>query len=323
MSTHPRHLLNLVDLPSAYVEELVRDARRVRAEFRDHGPSNLLKGRTAALFFEKPSLRTRVTFEVAMIQAGGAAIVLDPNSISLGKRESVHDAAKSLSRWVDCIVARTFSQSLVEELAKYATVPVINALTDEEHPCQALAFGEMLLERRGAISNAEGKSIDGLHGARVAFIGDGNNVANSLAALAGHCGMHFTLACPEGFEQPRALIEKVEALCRATGGSYRQVRDPREAVRDADVIYTDVFVSMGEEAQAAEKTRQFAGYQVDAALLAAAPAECVVTHCLPAHPGEEISQEVMDSPRYVAFDEAENRLHAQKAVLLKLIHPAT
>jgi ornithine carbamoyltransferase len=317
MSTHPKHLLNLVDLPSAYVEALVRDARRVRAEFREKGPSNALKGRTAALFFEKPSLRTRVTFEVAMTQTGGSTVILDPNSISLGKRESVHDAAKSLSRWVDCIVARTFSQGLVEELAHYASVPVINALTDEEHPCQALAFGEMLLERLG--KREDGTLHEGLHGTRVAFIGDGNNVANSLAALAGHCGMHFTLACPEGFEQPAGLIEKVEALCRATGGSYRQVRDPREAVRDADVIYTDVWVSMGEEAQAAEKTRQFQGYQVNAALLAAAPDACVVTHCLPAHPGEEISQEVMDSARYVAFDEAENRLHAQKAVLLNLI----
>jgi ornithine carbamoyltransferase len=318
MSTHPKHLLNLVDLPSAYVQDLVRDARRVRAEFRESGANRLLKGRTAALFFEKPSLRTRVTFEVAMTQTGGATVILDPASVSLGKRESVHDAAKSLSRWVDCIVARTFSQGLVEELAHYATVPVINALTDEEHPCQALAFGEMLLEKRGL----DGQMHDGLHGARVAFIGDGNNVANSLAALAGHCGMHFTLACPEGYEQPAGLIEKVEALCRASGGSYRQVRDPREAVRDADVIYTDVWVSMGEEGQAAAKTAQFRDYQVNAALLAEAPASCLVTHCLPAHPGEEITQEVMDSDRYVAFDEAENRLHAQKAVLLKLITPS-
>ena len=303
-----RHLLNLVDQPSPFVEELVRDAARLRADFRASGPDDSLKGRTAALFFEKPSLRTRVTFEVAMIQTGGAAVVLDPNSISLGKRESVHDAAKSLSRWVDCIVARTFSQSLVDELAHHAAVPVINALTDAEHPCQALAFGQMMLERRGT-----------LRGARVAFVGDGNNVANSLAALAGHCGMHFTLACPEGFEMPADLVRKAQTLCTASGGSVRMTRDPHDAVRDADVIYTDVWVSMGEEEHGAEKALKFQAYQVNAALLAAAPAECVVTHCLPAHPGEEITQEVMDSPRYVAFDEAENRLHAQKAVLLKLI----
>jgi ornithine carbamoyltransferase len=220
----------------------------------------------------------------------------------------VHDAAKSLSRWVDCIVARTFSQALVDDLARHASVPVVNALTDEEHPCQALAFGQMLLERRGSLS-----------GARVAFVGDGNNVANSLAALAGHCGMHFILACPKGYEKPPALVKKVEALCGLSGGSYRQTHDPLEAVRDADVIYTDVWVSMGEEAQAAEKTKQFHAFQVNAALLAAAPSSCVVTHCLPAHPGEEITQDVMDSLRYVAFDEAENRLHAQKAVLLRLI----
>lgn len=303
-----RHLLNLVDQPTALVEELVHDAARLRAEFRASGPTDALKGRTAALFFEKPSLRTRVTFEVAMIQTGGAAVVLDPNSISLGKRESVHDAAKSLSRWVDCIVARTFSQSLVDELAHHASVPVINALTDEEHPCQALAFGQMVLERRGS-----------LRGARVAFVGDGNNVANSLAALAGHCGMHFTLACPEGFEMPAGLVRKAQELCKATGGSVRMTRDPADAVRDADVIYTDVWVSMGEEAQGAEKALKFQAYQVNGALLASAPADCVVTHCLPAHPGEEITQEVMDSPRYVAFDEAENRLHAQKAVLLHLV----
>lgn len=309
------HLLNLVDQPSALVAELVRDASRLRADFRASGPSDALQGRTAALFFEKPSLRTRVTFEVAMIQTGGATVVLDPNSVSLGKRESVHDAAKSLSRWVDCIVARTFTQALVDDLARHASVPVINALTDEEHPCQALAFGQMMYDRRGGGPG----NPDPLRGVRVAFVGDGNNVANSLAALAGHCGMHFTLACPKGYEQPAALLKKVDALCRVSGGSYKQTYDPFEAVRDADVIYTDVWVSMGEEGQAAEKTKSFHPYQVNAALLAAAPAGCVVTHCLPAHPGEEITQDVMDSPQYVAFDEAENRLHAQKAVLLHLI----
>ncbi len=305
-----RHLLTLAEQSSESVETLVRDAERLRVEFKRFGASDALKGRTAALFFEKPSLRTKATFEVALAQTGGTAVVLDPESVSLGKRESVHDAAKSLSRWVDCIVARTFSQHLVEDLARHATVPVINALTDAEHPCQALAFGEMLLEKRGA-----------LRGAKIAFIGDGNNVANSLAALAGHCGMHFTLACPQGFEQPPALVSKVEALCRKSGGGYRQVRDPGEAVRDADVIYTDVWISMGEERQAAEKKRRFHGYQVNADLLAQAPEHCLVTHCLPAHLGEEITAEVMDSPRCVCFDEAENRLHAQKAVLLHLIHP--
>lgn len=304
----PRHLLDLVDQPTERVQALLRSAVEVRKNFKASGPTAQLKGRTAALFFEKPSLRTRVTFEVAMIQTGGAAIVLDPSSISLGKRESVHDAAKSLSRWVDCIVARTFSQSLVEELAKYASVPVINALTDIEHPCQALAFGEMLLEK-----------MNTLRGAKVVFIGDGNNVANSLAALAGHCGMHFTLACPEGFEQPAGFLSKVSDLCRVSGGSYRQVRDPREAVRDADILYTDVWISMGEEDQAEAKKKKFQGYQINTALLDLAPSHCLVTHCLPAHPGEEITEEVMNSPRYVCFDEAENRLHAQKAVLLDVI----
>jgi ornithine carbamoyltransferase len=297
-----------LDQPTDFVASLVVDAAAAKSDFRKNGPSDALKGRTAALFFEKPSLRTRVTFEVAMVQTGGAAVILDPGSVSLGKRESVHDAAKSLSRWVDCIVARTFSQGLVEELARHSGVPVINALTDSEHPCQALAFGEMMLERRG-----------GLKGLKVAFVGDGNNVANSLAALAAHCGMHFTLASPEGCGQDPAFLAKASALGRATGGSCREVRDPREAVRDADVIYTDVWISMGEESLAEEKKRRFSGYQVNAALLAAAPEHCLVTHCLPAHLGEEITQEVMESPRCVCFDEAENRLHAQKAVLLRLL----
>ena len=304
----PKHLLDLLNQPTERVEALLRAAVDGRKRFKASGPSDELKGRTAALFFEKPSLRTRVTFEVAMIQTGGATVVLDPNSISLGKRESVHDAAKSLSRWVDCIVARTFSQGLVEELAQYAGVPVINALTDIEHPCQALAFGEMLIEKTGS-----------LRGKTVAFIGDGNNVANSLAALAGHCGMHFVLACPEGFEQPAGFISKVADLCRVSGGSYRQVRDPREAVRDADILYTDVWISMGEEDQAETKKQKFLAYQINSALLAAAPSHCLVTHCLPAHLGEEITEEVMVSPRCVCFDEAENRLHAQKAVLLDVI----
>ncbi len=305
----PSHLISLLDQTSEWVHELIYDAARLKIAFKNAGSSDQLKGKTAALFFEKPSLRTKVTFEVAMIQMGGAAIVLDPGSISLGKRESVHDATKSLSRWVDCIVARTFSHRLVEELASFSGIPVINALTDFEHPCQALAFGEMVYEKFGK-----------LRGLNVVFVGDGNNVANSLAALAAHCGMHFTLACPEGYEQPTAFLEQIAKLNLTTGGSCRCVRDPGEAVQNADIIYSDVWVSMGEEARSELKKRQFQHYQINDALLALAPSHCLVTHCLPAHLGEEITQEVMDSPRCVCFDEAENRLHAQKAVLLRLLH---
>jgi ornithine carbamoyltransferase len=263
------------------------------------------------MIFEKPSLRTRVTFEAGMVQMGGAAINLDPSQISLGKRESVSDAAKSLSRWVDAIIARTYSHSLVTELAKYATVPVINALTDLHHPCQALALGQTLMERRGKLT-----------GLKIVFVGDGNNVANSIAELAGQLGMHFTLACPKGYEQPAAIVKDLVQLFHKYGGKYSVTNDALSAVSGADCIYTDVWISMGEEAQAEEKKRHFSQFQVNANLVSHAPQGCLVTHCLPAHLDEEITQEVMDSPQCVIFDEAENRLHAQKAVLLTLISPS-
>lgn len=303
-----KHLITLLEWDRARIERVLDTAMSVKKDLKARGSNEALKGKTAAMIFEKPSLRTRVTFEVAMVQTGGAAINLDPNQISLGKRETVRDAAMSLSRWVDCIVARTFSHSLVTDLAKHATVPVINALTDLHHPCQALALGQTLLERFGK-----------LQGLKVVFVGDGNNVANSIAELAGHLGMHFTLACPKGFEQPESVRKSVEPLFQRNGGRFETVHDAAAAVSDADCIYTDVWVSMGEEAQAESKKKAFAGFQVNGALLAKAPDRCVATHCLPAHVGEEITEEIMSSPRCVCFDEAENRLHAQKAVLLHLL----
>lgn len=306
-----RHLITLLDWDRARIERVLDSAVAGKKEQKAKGANDALKGRTAAMIFEKPSLRTRVTFEVAMVQTGGSAINLDPNQISLGKRESVRDAAMSLSRWVDCIIARTYSHQLVVDLAKHASVPVINALTDLHHPCQALALGQTLLEKRGK-----------LQGLKVVFVGDGNNVANSIAELAGHLGMHFTLACPKGYEQAEAVRKSVEPLFKKNGGRFETVYDASAAVADADCIYTDVWVSMGEEAQAESKKKAFAGFQVNGALLAKAPAQCVVTHCLPAHVGEEITEEIMSSPRCVCFDEAENRLHAQKAVLLHLLGKA-
>jgi len=313
----PLHLLTLLDWDKPRLEAVLDLAAKVKQELKAKragkplpgpGTGDALKGRTAAMIFEKPSLRTRATFEVGMAQMGGAAINLDPAQISLGKRETVKDAALSLSRWVDCIIARTFSHQLVVDLARHAGVPVINALTDLHHPCQALALGQTLMERRGKLA-----------GLKIVFAGDGNNVANSIAELAAHLGMRFTLACPKGYEQPAAVREALAPLFRINGGEYAMVNDASAAVKDADMIYTDVWVSMGEEAQAEEKKKHFVGFQVDGALLAKAPQACLVSHCLPAHVGEEISQDVMDSPRCVCFDEAENRLHAQKAVLLTLI----
>lgn len=303
-----QHLLNLLELNRSRIEGLLDLAISIKKEYKASGPSDLLKGRTAAMIFEKPSLRTRVTFEVGMVQLGGAAINLDPSQISLGKRESVSDAALSLSRWVDAIIARTYSHSLVLDLAKYATVPVINALTDLHHPCQALALGQTLLEHLGK-----------LEGRKVVFVGDGNNVANSIAELCGHMGMHFTLACPKGYEQPEKVVKDFLPLFQKNGTRYEVTHNPMEAVVGADCIYTDVWISMGEEAKAAEKKNHFFGFQVNMELLAKAPTECLITHCLPAHLDEEITQAVMDLPRCVIFDEAENRLHAQKAVLLTLI----
>ncbi len=297
-----------MEMDAPGILNLLHSAVKVKSRFKSEGPSQELKGRSAALIFEKPSLRTRVTFEVAMVQLGGAAIYLSPTQIALGKRETVADAAHALSRWVDVIVARTFSHKMVEDLARYSSVPVINALTDLYHPCQALALGQTLLEHKGR-----------LEGLNLVFVGDGNNVANSIAAMAGHLGMNFTLACPRGYEQPEAVQKDIAALFSKKGTSFRTVHEPVSAVADADLIYTDVWVSMGEEEKEAEKKRHFQAFQVNEELLAKAPKGCLVSHCLPAHRGEEITDGVMESAACVCFDEAENRLHAQKAVLLELL----
>jgi len=310
LTSPPRHLLSLLDLSSAQVQNLLTLAAQTKSDFKKNGPNNLLQGKTSVLIFEKPSLRTRVTFEVALAHFGGTTINLQPTSISLGKRESVEDAAKNLGRWVDCIVARTFQHSLVEELAKYAQVPVINALTDLFHPCQALAFGLTAIEHQGS-----------LQGKNVVFVGDGNNVANCLAILCAHVGANFTLCCPRGYEQPKFLQERLSSGLGQTGKNYSIQYNPEIAVQKADFIYTDVWVSMGEENIGEQKGKDFIGYQVNSSLLKKAPAHCQVSHCLPAHRGEEITSEVMDSHQSICFDEAENRLHVQKAVLLALLHP--
>ena len=262
------------------------------------------------MFFEKPSLRTVTTFQVGIHQLGGEAIMLDPGSIGLGKRESIADVAQCLSRWVNAIVVRCFKQELVEKLATFGSVPVINALTDDFHPCQALAFGQTIMEHFGT-----------LKGKTVAFIGDGNNVANSLMILAAKTGMNFVLACPKGFEQPTELVQYAQDLFRHNGGSYRLFHDPKEAVLDADVLYSDVWVSMGQEGQKDSKQSHFLPFQINDELLSLAPQGCKVTHCLPAHRGEEITDSVMDGPMNLSFDEAENRLPAQKAVLWQLMNP--
>lgn len=299
-----RHLTSVDDLSPAETLGLLKLAQRLKREWNAGVRTRPLDSQTLAMIFEKPSLRSRVTFEIGMTQLGGNAVYLAPGDIQIGKRESPADVAKNLSRWVQGIMARTFSHDTVLELAANATIPVINALSDYEHPCQALAFGQLVLERRGALA-----------GAKVTFVGDGNNVVHSLLLLAAKTGMSFTISCPEGYEPN----EKVVRRCFALGGTCRVLRDPEVAVADADFIYTDVWASMGQEAEAEKRKRDFRGYQVNDELLARAPAHALVTHCLPAHRGEEITDGVMDGPQCAAFEEAENRLHVQKAVLLHLM----
>ena len=296
-----RDFLRLSDLTAAELEHVLELARRLKHELRAGTPHALLAGRTLAMIFEKPSLRTRVTFEVGMVQLGGAAIHLAPGDIRLGEREPASDIARNLDRWCDVIMARVFLHRHVEELASAARVPVVNGLSDLHHPCQVLADCFTLLERFGR--------LDGL---KVAFIGDGNNMVNSWIDAAARLGLRLAVACPSGYEPDPEIV--------ATGGDRIDVsHDVAAAADGADVVYTDVWTSMGQEAEAAARRRAFRGYQVNAAVVKRAKPTALVMHCLPAHRGEEITADVIDGPQSVVFDQAENRLHAQKAVLVWLL----
>ncbi len=264
-----------------------------------------LKGRYLALLFEKPSLRTRMTFELAIKQLGGDSIL---SNGAIGDREPIKDIARNLDRWTHAIVARTFLQSTIEELAEWSSVPVINALSDLYHPCQALADMVTLEERFGS-----------LRGLKLAFVGDGNNVAHSLMLDAARLGIDFAIACPAGYEPQPAIVVKARELAAGNGCSVLETYDPYEAVRNAHGVYTDVWASMGQEHEAAQRQSVFAPYQVSEALMQAARQDAVFLHCLPAKRGLEVTDEVMEMPRSVVFDQAENRLHAQKALLLMLL----
>jgi ornithine carbamoyltransferase len=265
-----------------------------------------LAGKTAALVFQKPSLRTRVSFEVAVLELGGHAVYLSPAEIQLGQREGVVDAARVLSRYVDAIIARVFLHSDVAGLAAHASVPVINALSDREHPCQILADLLTLYERYGT-----------LRGVRLAYIGDGNNVAHSLALAAPGLGIDLRFACPDGYEPDPLIMD--QALAGTNSGAIELFRDPREAVQGADAVYTDSWYSMGQESEADVRAPVFGRYQINAQLLSYAAPNAIAMHCLPAHRGQEITDEVMDGPASAVYDQAENRLHAQKALLLRLL----
>lgn len=265
---------------------------------------DVLRGKTLAMIFQKPSLRTRVSFEVGMTQLGGHALYLGPEDIKLGKRETTEDIALNLSRYVDGIMARVFGHEVVEELARWATVPVINGLSDLHHPCQALGDMLTILEKRGE-----------LRGTQLVFIGDGNNVAHSLIEASARLGLRFRIACPKGHEPDAEIV----ARARTEGGEVEILHDPKKAAEGADVLYTDVWASMGQEAEAEERKRRFQGFTVDVGLVERANPGCLVMHCLPAHYGEEITYEASRLPNSAIFDQAENRLHAQKAVLALLL----
>jgi ornithine carbamoyltransferase len=260
------------------------------------------------MIFEKPSLRTRVTFDVGIQQLGGFSLYLSPAEISLGKRESIHDVAKNLERMVQGIMIRTFGHQIVEEMAKEASVPIINGLTDYSHPCQAVADFLTIKEVKGR--------VDGI---RLAFVGDGNNVAHSLMFAGALLGAHISIVCPKGYEPKGDATAWSTAQAAKTGGSIVVTNDPVEGVRGADVIYTDVWASMGQEAEAESRRRLFFPYQVNEAMVERAQPDVTFMHCLPAHRGEEVTAGVIDSPRSVVFQEAENRLHAQKAIMLELM----
>ncbi len=301
-----RDLLSIDDLAPEELRSLLADARAVKSDPASFG--DRLHGARVALIFEKPSTRTRVSFESAVVSMGGHAIVLRGDELQLGRGETIEDTGKVLSRYVDAIVIRTFGQDRLEALAQAAEVPVVNALSDQEHPCQALADLQTIIEHRG---DPAGKVIT--------YIGDGNNVAHSLMLGGVMLGAHVRVATPAEYEPVETVVMRCEQIARGTGGSIEVTHDPHRAADGATVLYTDVWASMGQEAEAEEKKKVFTDYRIDSAILARAASDAIVLHCLPAHRGEEISAEVIDGPQSVVWDEAENRMHAQKALLAQIL----
>ncbi len=283
--------------------ELTDELKKDKAKF-----SSVLKGKTLALIFQKPSNRTRVSFEVGMFQLGGYAIYLRPDEINLGVRESIKDVAKTLSRYIDCIVLRTFEHKNVLELAKYSDKPVINGLSDFSHPCQALADIYTIKEK-----------LKNIKGATLAYVGDGNNVCNSLLFACSKIGMNMAVATPKGFAPDPGVLKDAAALAAVSGSRIKISNSPEEAVKNVDVIYTDVWTSMGQEKEAQKRKDIFKQFQLNKKLVSQAKKDVLIMHCLPAHRGEEITDEVIDSRNSVVFDQAENRMHVQKAILIKLI----
>jgi len=303
--TH-KDFVSIKDFSPSEIQYLLILGRQVKQHPTTY--CDALKRKTLALIFEKPSLRTRVSFDVGIQQLGGFSIYLSPAEINLGKRESVYDVAKNLERMVQGIMIRTFAHEIVEEMARTANIAVINGLSDFCHPCQAMADYLTMWELKG-----------NLEGLKVAFVGDGDNVAHALMFAGAQVGAHVWIAAPRGYEPQKEAVKWAVARGKETGGSCHIVNDPAEAVSGADVVYTDVWTSMGQEAEAERRDRDFRGFQVNMQLLRKAKKDAIFMHCLPAHRGKEVTDEVIDSPQSVVFQQAENRLHAQKAIMLELM----
>ncbi len=303
-----KDLLAITDLTPKDIDNILKRSAVLKKMLKQGKTHQTLKGKSLGMIFEKSSTRTRVSFEVGMFQLGGQALFLSPDDLQIGRGEPIADTARTLSRYLDGVMIRTFAQETIEELARYAQVPVINGLTDLHHPCQALADLLTIREKR--------KKLKGL---TLAYVGDGNNVANSLIQACVKVGMHFAIACPPGYELDADILSAAKAEGKQTNASVMVTNDPLRAVRNADVVYTDVWASMGQEAEHTKRMKAFKGYEVDAKLMKAARAGALVMHCLPAHRGEEIAAAVIDGPQSVVFDQAENRLHVQKALLDMLL----
>jgi ornithine carbamoyltransferase len=302
-----KDLLSVADLGREEAEQLIEQA----LVMKQGGMRCLLPWRSVALLFEKPSLRTRVSFDLAVTQLGGHCLYLSPQEVGLGQREPVADVARVLSRYVDCIVARVFSHDTLAGLAQHASVSVINALSDREHPCQAMADLLTIRERKGH-----------LRGVRLAYVGDGNNVARSLVLLSAMMGVECIVASPDGYQLDAATVVEARRIAAANGSGVAFTSEPLHAVRDADVVYTDTWTSMGQEGEAAVRRKAFTGFQVNGDLMAHARPDALFMHCLPAHHGEEVTSDVLNGESSVVFDQAENRLHVQKAILAQILIPA-
>jgi len=304
ISMKGKSLASLYDLSREGIEEIIKASELLKLQLLRHQEHPLLKGKTLAMIFEKPSTRTRVSFEVGMWQLGGYPLYLSANDLQLGRGETIADTARVLSRYVDGIMARVFSHQTILDLTRYSSVPVINGLSDFSHPCQGLADLFTIHEKKGRLS-----------GLKLAYVGDGNNVAHSLIFGCSKVGMNITLACPKGYEPKPEVVSKAEEEAKRNGCEIKLTIDPRDAVRGADVVYTDVWASMGKEKEHEERVKVLKPYQVNGRLVKEAKEDYIFMHCLPAHRGEEVTDEVADSRNSVIFDQAENRLHTQKALM--------